>query len=127
MPHYTGGCHCGAIRFAVEGEISELVECNCSICLKTAYLHWEVAPEVFTLETGEDAIRNYQFGTQTSHNYFCAVCGISPFRRSRSAPESVDVNARCLDGVSLAGIPVVPFDGHNWEAHMAELEKQGVA
>ena len=125
MPHYTGGCHCGAIRFAVEGNLDELGDCNCSICAKTAYLHWEVAPEVFTLESGGDAIHNYQFGTRTSHNYFCATCGISPFRRSRSAPESIDVNARCLDEVSLAGIPVVPFDGLNWEAHMAELAEQG--
>ena len=42
MSSYAGGCHCGAIRFRVSGVIDELGECNCSICAKTAYLHWEV-------------------------------------------------------------------------------------
>ncbi len=63
MPSYRGSCHCGAIRFSVSGSIDELVECNCSICAKTGYLHWEVDPAQFTLETPEQAIANYQFGT----------------------------------------------------------------
>ena len=121
MPSYTGGCHCGAIRFRVSGVIDELAECNCSICAKTAYLHWEVEPEQFTLEKGEEALSNYRFGTLQSQNYFCRTCGISPFRRSRSNPDAIDINARCLDGVVLEGIPVVPFDGIHWEEHMKSL------
>ena len=118
MSIYRGGCHCGAIRFTVTGVIEELVDCNCSICAKTAYLHWEVDPTQFSLETEEQAIANYRFGTLTSQNYFCTTCGISPFRRSRSAPEQIDINARCLEGVKLSEIPVVPFDGIHWEEEM---------
>lgn len=34
--NYTGGCHCGGIAFSLETEepISEVMECNCSICSK---------------------------------------------------------------------------------------------
>ncbi len=35
---YQGACHCGKIGFEVEGEIGELMECNCSICLKRGAL-----------------------------------------------------------------------------------------
>lgn len=119
MPSYTGGCHCGAIRYRVTGEISDLVACNCSICSKTAYVHWEVPPAQFQLLTPEGAIANYQFGTRTARNYFCRRCGISPFRISRSAPDKVDVNVRCLDHVELEGLAIAPFDGRDWERAMA--------
>ena len=118
---YEGGCHCGAIRFSLVGTIDELVDCNCSYCAKAGYLHWEVAPEQFSLKTPQDEVGDYQFGTLTSHNYFCATCGISPFRRSRSDPNAIDINARCLDGVSLEGIPVEVFDGRHWEEQMKQL------
>ena len=38
---FTGGCHCGAVRFAVEAAppLLVLLDCNCSICAKTGYLH----------------------------------------------------------------------------------------
>ena len=53
MPIYQGSCHCGAVRFEVEGEIEEVDVCNCSICSKTAYVHWHVEPEQFKLLTTE--------------------------------------------------------------------------
>jgi hypothetical protein len=103
------------VRFEVEGEIQDVTVCNCSICSKTAYLHWEVDPDCFRLLTPDDAIRTYRFGTRTSANHFCGECGISSFRRSRSAPEKIDVNIRCLDGVDAESLDTVPFDGLNWE------------
>lgn len=31
---YTGSCHCGKVAFEVEGELKEVLDCNCSICQK---------------------------------------------------------------------------------------------
>lgn len=118
MPTYRGSCHCGAVRLEVTGSIEDVTICNCSICSRTAYLHWEVEPEHFRLLTSEGPIRSYLFGTQTSKNYFCGTCGISPFRRSRTAPDKIDINVRCLDGVDVETLRVVPFDGRNWDEAM---------
>ena len=115
MPTYQGGCHCGEIRFEVTGEIKDLDVCNCSICSMTAYIHWHVEPECFSLQTSPASIRNYKFGTMTSDNQFCGICGISPFRRSRTTPELIDINVRCVDGVDAETLPVEHFDGQNWE------------
>jgi hypothetical protein len=115
---YTGSCHCGAVRFEVEGPIAGVEQCNCSICTRTAYLHWYVAPERFRLLTPPDAYATYQFGTRVAKHHFCKTCGISPFRRARSNPHEVDVNLRCLEGVDLAAIPVQRFDGQHWEEAM---------
>jgi hypothetical protein len=115
MPSYTGGCHCGAVRFEVTGAIEDVVVCNCSICAKTGYLHWEVDPSAFRLLTSEAPIENYQFGTRTSKNLFCGRCGISAFRHSRSSPNDVDINVRCLDGVDAEALAITHFDGRGWD------------
>lgn len=121
MPIQRGGCHCGAIRFEVEGEVDAVTICNCSVCTMTGYLHWEVAPESFRLLAGDDAILTYEFGTRTAKHHFCRQCGISPFRRSRVNPEAIDVNARCVEGADIEALEVHRFDGQNWEEAAAAL------
>ena len=120
MSRHRGSCHCGAIRFEVEGDPRDLEECNCSICRRTAYLHWYVSPERFELLTPEAAIATYQFGTRTARHHFCKTCGISPFRRARSNPNEVDVNVRCLEDFDPKGLPVRSFNGRNWEEAMEQ-------
>ena len=41
---YNGKCHCGKIAFDVEGDLTEIIECNCSICYESGYLHWMIDP-----------------------------------------------------------------------------------
>lgn len=115
MAMHRGGCHCGAVRFEFDGTVERAEVCNCSICRKTAYLHWYVDPEHFRLLSGEDALRDYRFGTRVARNLFCGTCGISPFRRARSDPDRIDVNLRCVDGLDVAMLPVEHFDGVHWE------------
>jgi hypothetical protein len=116
---HRGSCHCGAIAFEVEGDIEGVETCNCSICTRTGFMHWYVAPERFRLLGSDATLATYQFGTRTAANHFCRVCGIAPFRRARSDPDKVDVNVRCLEDVDLAAIATREFDGRNWEAALA--------
>jgi len=116
MKTFRGGCHCGAVRFEARGVLDAVELCNCSLCTRTAYLHWYVAPEHFRLLTAPDAYTTYVWGTRVAQHHFCKTCGASPFRRARSNPNEVDVNVRCLEGVDLDALPVKPFDGRNWEA-----------
>ena len=115
MTTYTGGCHCGRIRFEVEGSLERVEVCNCSICTKTGYLHWYVKPEQLRLLTREGDWSTYRFLTRAAENRFCPTCGVSPFRVPRSDPDKLDLNARCLDGVDAESLPVDDFDGQNWE------------
>jgi hypothetical protein len=118
MAIYRGGCHCGRIRFEVEGTLERVTRCNCSICARTGYLHWTVEPERVRLLTKPGDWATYRFGTRTSENRFCATCGVSPFRVPRSDPDKVTVNARCLEGVDVDALELVAFDGREWEAAM---------
>jgi hypothetical protein len=115
MATYRGGCHCGRIAFEVNAELDAVDECNCSICAKKAYLHWIVPRDTFRLLTPEKNIATYSFNTGVARHHFCKVCGVAPFYISRSDPDKIDVNARCLDGVDVATLAVNHFDGRNWE------------
>ena len=124
MPSYTGGCHCGRVRFEVSGQIGRVLDCNCSICRKKGFLHWIVEPERFHLLSSSDALSLYEFHTKKAKHYFCSVCGISSYYIPRSHPNMIDVNLRCVDGVNLEELEVERFNGQDWEQARADLDTQ---
>ena len=119
---YSGGCHCGAVRFEVTTDLARISDCNCSICAKKGFLHLIVAPEKFRLLQGADALVTYRFNTGTARHTFCGTCGIHAFYAPRSHPDKVDVNVRCLEGIDLAALTITAFDGRNWEAARSTLD-----
>ena len=122
MSIYTGGCHCGRIRFEVSGQIERVLNCNCSICSKKGFLHWIVEPEQFRLLSFSDALALYEFNTKTAKHYFCSACGISSYYIPRSHPDMIDVNVRCLDGVNPEELEVELFNGQDWEQARTNLD-----
>lgn len=122
MRAYTGGCHCGRVRFEVEAPAElEAVDCNCSICAKAGYLHLIVPAARFRLLRGEDDLSEYRFNTGVARHRFCRHCGIKSFYIPRSHPDGVDVNLRCLDLEPGHPVRITPFDGRRWEDSVAEL------
>jgi hypothetical protein len=121
MVTYTGGCHCGRVRFEVTAPAPlQVFDCNCSICSKSGYLHLVVPKSRFNLLSGAQSLTTYTFNTGIAQHLFCAVCGIKSFYVPRSFPDGYSVNARCLDEGTLAGLTVVPFDGKDWEGQFAQ-------
>ena len=117
-----GGCHCCAVRFAVTVEPSpELLDCNCSICRGTGYLHLIVPHREFAVLSGAHDLSRYRFGTRAAEHLFCATCGIKSFYQPRSHPDCWSVNARCLDPGQRLTPTVRAFDGANWERAKEEL------
>ena len=119
---YTGGCHCGAVSFEVEApEDLQAIECNCSICSKSGYLHLIVKKDDFTLLSGEDNLQTYTFDTHEAKHLFCKTCGIKSFYIPRSHPDAYSVNVNCLDETKIKSITIQKFDGKNWEESIDEI------
>ena len=117
----SGGCHCGAVRFEAELPAPPVpaLDCNCSICRSTGFLHIVVPHEEFELLTGRDVLVSYRFGTGAAEHLFCGRCGVKSFYQPRSHPDAWSVNANCLDEpVELA---IETFDGRNWEQAASSL------
>lgn len=118
---YCGGCHCGKVRFefTLEGPLKAF-DCNCSICLKTAYVGIIVPKENISFTIKDDALATYTFNTHTAKHHFCKICGIKSFYVPRSHPDAYSVNGRCLDDFTKLDIKLEAYDGQNWEkAHDA--------
>ena len=110
---YTGGCHCGAVRYEATTDLQQVVSCNCSICRMKGPLLTFVPAGAFTLKSGEDRLQDYQFNKKVIHHLFCRTCGVESFARG-TAPngaEMVALNIRCLDGVEPDSVEAMPFDG----------------
>ncbi|HXJ34553.1 MAG TPA: GFA family protein [Candidatus Eisenbacteria bacterium] len=120
MQTYTGGCHCGRVRFRVTADLDRVTSCNCSMCAKKGFLHLIVPPEQFELVSGAEDLTTYEFNTGVAKHRFCRTCGIHSFYTPRSDPDKVDVNVRCLDGIDPAALRITGFDGRHWEEAMQE-------
>ena len=123
MTRIEGGCHCRAVRFEAEvPQKIEILDCNCSICSMTGYLHLIVPHERFRLLSGADKLVSYRFGTGAAEHLFCSVCGIKSFYQPRSHPEAWSVNLNAVDDVSDLEVTRRTFDGRNWEAAREGLD-----
>lgn len=110
---YTGGCHCGKVRYEVEAAIDKVMACNCSMCGRTGALLTFVPEEKFKLLSGDGATTDYQFNKHVVHHVFCSTCGIRSFAYGTGPGGKAmrAVNVRCLDDVDPLSFPVNFVDG----------------
>ena len=110
---YTGGCHCGKVRYEVTMSLDRIISCNCSICSKTGTLLAFVPADQFELLSGEGDLTDYQFNKKQIHHLFCSTCGVRSFARGKGpdGKEMRAVNVRCLDDVDISTLTPMQFDG----------------
>jgi len=113
MTTHTGGCHCGKIAYSFEGEIGEVLDCNCSLCQKRGGLLHFIPESAFTLKTARDDLGTYQFNKHHLDHHFCKTCGISPFTEGTDPKgnKMVAINVRCVDGLDIPDLKIKPFNG----------------
>lgn len=110
---YKGSCHCGKVAFAVNGDISGVMSCNCSICQRKGALMWFVPRDALQLLTPDENAGTYLFNKHVIQHRFCATCGIHPYGEAADPKGNrmAAINIRCLEGVDLAALPVTHYDG----------------
>jgi hypothetical protein len=119
---HRGGCHCGAVAFEVDAPARvTVIECNCSICRMTGFLHLIVPRSRFRLLRGEGDLSEYRFNTGTARHLFCRHCGVKSFYVPRSNPDGYSVNVRCLDRSAFEHVDIEPFDDDERAAAEAQI------
>jgi hypothetical protein len=119
---HHGGCHCRRVRFEVDAPaVVDALDCTCSICRMTGFLHLIVPASRFRLVSGEDALADYRFNTGAARHLFCRHCGVKSFYVPRSHPDGYSINVRCLDPGSVVELRVAAFDDNDREAATAAV------
>jgi hypothetical protein len=112
---YTGSCHCGQVRFEVEGAVDSGLACNCSICSRRASLLWFVPHERLRLLADKDTAATYTFNKHVIRHRFCPTCGIHTYGEG-TAPNGARmaaINLRTLEDFDIASVPVEHYDGRS--------------
>jgi hypothetical protein len=124
LPKHKASCHCGAVELVLDlpDGIVNPRRCDCSICRRKGAIVASVRLAGIRVVKGADALRIYQFNTNTAKHYFCSICGIYTHHQRRSNPEEYGFNVGCLEGVNPFDIPDVPTnDGINHPADRREV------
>jgi hypothetical protein len=95
----TGGCLCGGVRYAVRGELRDVIACHCSQCRRSSG-HYVAATgalsENITL-TRQDSLVWYASSARAERG-FCGRCGSNLFWRPTTGDRSwTSIMAGTLD------------------------------
>ena len=119
---HRGGCHCRRVRFEVDAPaVLDALDCNCSICRMTGFLHLIVPATRFRLLDGEDALSEYRFNTGAARHLFCRHCGVKAFYVPRSHPDGYSINVRCIDAGTIERVVITPSDDNDRDAATAAV------
>lgn len=105
----TGGCFCGAVRYAAEGEVLFRGQCLCRTCQKISGGAGNVfiAVDAAGLSFTEGRPSEFTRGGDSPTRGFCATCGVQLTARSPKGPGAVLIKVGTLDDPSVFGAPQV--------------------
>ena len=123
----TGSCHCGAIRYEVEGEPLTHALCHCSDCRRHSgapMVGWTMYPqEAVKITKGEP--KTYE-SSQHGRRQFCPDCGTGLFYSNASVlPGLIDIQSATYDEPDAipARIHIQVAERISWMEHAHELTK----
>lgn len=103
----TGGCHCGAIRYALSEEAPRHALCHCTDCRKAAgapLVAWGMYPKsAVTLTQGQPKI---YASSADGRRHFCPDCGTGLFYTNAVVfPDVIDLQTATLDDPDAIDAP----------------------
>ena len=73
-----GACFCGAVKYKIEGALTDALSCHCSMCRKAfssaASAFARLNPDEFSWVCGENLLTTYESNTGAGIQ-FCSKCG----------------------------------------------------
>ena len=97
-PPLHGRCLCGGVRFTVQGERREVIDCHCHRCRRWTGHHMAATSartDDVTIEDDEATLT--WFAVPEAEYGFCSRCGSSLFWRAAASPAWLSICAGVLD------------------------------
>jgi hypothetical protein len=100
-PSVTGGCGCGAVRFALGEPAVAAAYCHCTRCQHrtgtATQASARIAPGSFALQRGEEHLRRWVLADGMA-KVFCGACGSALWAADRDGGEVRIVRMAAFDG-----------------------------
>jgi len=98
-----GGCHCGSIRYQVEGEAITHALCHCTDCRRHAgapMVGWTMYPAT-SVKVIKGTLKVYA-SSENGRRHFCGDCGTGIFYyNEKILPGIVDIQSSTYDNPDL--------------------------
>ena len=97
---YLGKCLCGVVQVQIEGDISDIIHCHCSLCRKnsgTAYAtNGFINTADFSITAGKNSLSAFSF-KPGRNRYFCSKCGSPVYSANADEPSRLRIRLGILD------------------------------
>jgi hypothetical protein len=109
---HTGGCLCGAIRYAISGPLEPIQFCHCSQCRRASgsafAANMPVRAADFRVTDGETRLKAFA-SKPGKERIFCADCGSQLFSRNAGFPDYIRLR---VGGLDAPAAPPLAFHFH---------------
>lgn len=119
-----GGCHCGAVRYAMPAQVAHHALCHCGDCRRASgapAVAWAMASADQVTITGETTA---YASSEHGRRRFCPRCGTSLFYTNEAVfPGMIDVQSATLDDPAVLplGAQIQTAERIGWMAHLDGL------
>lgn len=117
---YHGKCLCGEVEVTINGEISDIIHCHCSLCRKnsgTAFAtNGFINAAEFSITKGENSLSTFSF-KPGRNRYFCRQCGSPIYSSNDQDPTRFRIRLGLLDS-DIVEKPI----SHNFVSSKANWE-----
>lgn len=117
-----GQCHCGRVRWQIDGPVDRATACNCTMCRRSGAL-WAYGFDLENIRVtaAEGDQTAYVHGDRTLALMFCRTCGnVTHWRAVEPGADGrrrAAVNLRMAEPAAVAAVAIHHFDGlDRWES-----------
>ncbi|MGN6082984.1 GFA family protein [Trinickia sp.] len=97
---HSGSCLCGRVKYRINGPLTDVLNCHCSMCRKLHASAFRTRAKVATKDwewvSGEDTVKFYE-SSPGEHKGFCSECGSSLLTRFDNNTEIIGFPLGTLD------------------------------
>jgi hypothetical protein len=117
---YLGKCLCGEVHIKVNGNISDVIHCHCSLCRKnsgTAFAtNGYINTAEFEITSGNTSLTSFSFKPGRSR-HFCRKCGSPVYSSNEDDPTRLRIRLGIFDS-DITERPI----SHNFVSSKANWE-----
>ncbi|MBP0616279.1 GFA family protein [Jiella mangrovi] len=96
-PHHTGGCRCGAIRFAASADPHFASLCHCEDCRRASGAPFLSFVGFYRSEVSFDGGEGRGYGSGPTRRSFCETCGAPIAYYDTRLPDRIYFNLGAMD------------------------------